>query len=97
MVFFVLQAHENAIKCIAMDPHEEVLITGSADGDIRVIFNLIKLYSRVFFCLWLSWHASGYSCMLVYDMIELRRSLETNERSVIFEYLHTCKCLNITI
>lgn len=30
------QAHENAIKCLAIDPHEEHFVTGSADGDIRV-------------------------------------------------------------
>lgn len=32
------QAHENAIKCIAIDPHEEHFVTGSADGDIKVSF-----------------------------------------------------------
>uniref|UniRef100_A0A336LP03 CSON007414 protein n=1 Tax=Culicoides sonorensis TaxID=179676 RepID=A0A336LP03_CULSO len=30
------QAHDNAIKCIALDPHEELFVTGSADGDIKV-------------------------------------------------------------
>ncbi|XP_049518236.1 dmX-like protein 2 isoform X5 [Dermacentor silvarum] len=30
------QAHETAIKCLAMDPREEYYITGSADGDIKV-------------------------------------------------------------
>lgn len=30
------QAHESAIKCLAIDPHEEHFVTGSADGDIRV-------------------------------------------------------------
>jgi WD40 repeat protein len=30
------QAHDNAIKCLAMDPHEEFFVTGSADGDIKV-------------------------------------------------------------
>lgn len=29
-------AHENAVKCIAIDPHEEYFATGSADGDIKV-------------------------------------------------------------
>lgn len=32
----LLQAHESAIKCLAIDPHEEHFVTGSADGDIRV-------------------------------------------------------------
>jgi len=30
------QAHDCAIKCLAIDPHEEHFVTGSADGDIRV-------------------------------------------------------------
>ncbi|KAG4080274.1 hypothetical protein HA402_010766 [Bradysia odoriphaga] len=30
------QAHESAIKCLAIDPHEEHFVTGSADGDIKV-------------------------------------------------------------
>lgn len=30
------QAHDHAIKCLAMDPHEEFFVTGSADGDIKV-------------------------------------------------------------
>lgn len=34
--FDVSQAHDNAIKCLAMDPHEEFFVTGSADGDIKV-------------------------------------------------------------
>lgn len=32
------QAHENAVKCVAIDPHEEYFATGSADGDIKVNF-----------------------------------------------------------
>lgn len=32
----ILQAHDHAIKCLAMDPHEEFFVTGSADGDIKV-------------------------------------------------------------
>lgn len=35
------QAHESAIKCLAIDPHEEHFVTGSADGDIRVGFILL--------------------------------------------------------
>lgn len=39
-------AHENAVKCIAIDPHEDYFATGSADGDIKVSFNFgIKLHS----------------------------------------------------
>lgn len=30
-------AHESAVKCIAIDPHEDYFATGSADGDIKVI------------------------------------------------------------
>ncbi|XP_055631831.1 dmX-like protein 2 isoform X2 [Toxorhynchites rutilus septentrionalis] len=30
------QAHENPIKCISIDPHEEHFVTGSADGDIKI-------------------------------------------------------------
>lgn len=33
---FFLKAHDHAIKCLAMDPHEEFFVTGSADGDIKV-------------------------------------------------------------
>lgn len=30
------QAHDSAVKCIALDPGEEFFATGSADGDIKV-------------------------------------------------------------
>ncbi|XP_018327674.1 dmX-like protein 2 isoform X2 [Agrilus planipennis] len=30
------QAHENAVKCVAIDPHEEYFATGSADGEIKI-------------------------------------------------------------
>jgi len=30
------QAHESAVKSICIDPHEEILVTGSADGDIKI-------------------------------------------------------------
>ncbi|CAG2109036.1 unnamed protein product [Medioppia subpectinata] len=30
------QAHESAVKCMALDPGEEFFVTGSADGDIKV-------------------------------------------------------------
>ncbi|XP_022913173.2 dmX-like protein 2 isoform X2 [Onthophagus taurus] len=30
------QAHETAVKCLAIDPHEEFFATGSADGDIKI-------------------------------------------------------------
>lgn len=44
------QAHESAVKCVAIDPHEDYFTTGSADGDIKVcdyivyscFFNLFK-------------------------------------------------------
>lgn len=35
-ISFNFQAHESAIKCLAIDPHEEHFVTGSADGDIKV-------------------------------------------------------------
>ena len=31
-----IQAHESAVKCLALDPGEEIFATGSADGDIKV-------------------------------------------------------------
>ena len=30
------QAHESAVKCMALDPMEKFFVTGSADGDIKV-------------------------------------------------------------
>lgn len=39
------KAHDHAIKCLAMDPHEEIFVTGSADGDIKVsVVNLRKTF-----------------------------------------------------
>lgn len=32
----LFQAHESSVKCLAIDPHEEIFVTGSADGDIKV-------------------------------------------------------------
>ena len=43
------QAHESAIKCLAIDPHEEHFVTGSADGDIRVSFTFINILRFQFF------------------------------------------------
>lgn len=37
------QAHESAIKCLAIDPHEEHFVTGSADGDIKVCVLLKRI------------------------------------------------------
>lgn len=42
------QAHESAIKCLAIDPHEEHFVTGSADGDIRVSFVVAVVASFYF-------------------------------------------------
>lgn len=41
-------AHENAVKCIALDPHEDYFATGSADGDIKVsqYLNVVLVNSR---------------------------------------------------
>lgn len=36
------QAHESAVKCMALDPGEEFFVTGSADGDIKVSHSLYK-------------------------------------------------------
>lgn len=30
------QAHDSAIRCMALDPAEECFVTGSADGDVKV-------------------------------------------------------------
>lgn len=30
------QAHDSAVKCLSLDPHEEFFVSGSADGDIKV-------------------------------------------------------------
>ena len=30
------RAHEQAVKCIAIDPNEEFFVTGSISGDIKV-------------------------------------------------------------
>ena len=45
-------AHDSAIKCIAIDPTEEFFATGSADGDVRVSFNIshfIFLFLNIFY------------------------------------------------
>ena len=31
-----IQAHDSAVKCLAIDPGEEIFASGSADGDIKV-------------------------------------------------------------
>lgn len=31
------QAHDSAVKCMALDPGEEYFVSGSADGDIKVL------------------------------------------------------------
>ena len=40
------KAHEHPIKCMAIDPHEEFIVTGAVDGDIKVnklLFILLKI------------------------------------------------------
>lgn len=32
------QAHDVPIRCLAMDPEEEYFVTGSSEGDIKVLF-----------------------------------------------------------
>ena len=38
------QAHDSAVKCIALDPGEEFFATGSADGDIKVTLILAVFF-----------------------------------------------------
>ena len=42
------QAHDSAIKCMALDPVEEFFVTGSADGDIKVNINVIFFLLLIF-------------------------------------------------
>ena len=35
------QAHESAVKCLALDPGEEFFVSGSADGDLKVKITFI--------------------------------------------------------
>lgn len=53
--FVPIKAHDNAIKCLAIDPHEEHFVTGSADGDIRVTYIInhstiydFRFYAKIF-------------------------------------------------
>ena len=40
------RAHEQAVKCIAIDPNEEFFVTGSVSGDIKVSLTwLVKSYA----------------------------------------------------
>lgn len=41
-------AHESAVKCIALDPHEDYFATGSADGDIKVSHRIYTTYTYHF-------------------------------------------------
>lgn len=38
------QAHESAIKCLALDPHEEFFVSGAGDGDIKVTYKIFITY-----------------------------------------------------
>ncbi|XP_055700241.1 dmX-like protein 2 isoform X2 [Phlebotomus papatasi] len=44
-------AHESAIKCLAIDPHEEHFVTGSADGDLKV-----QCFFHLKSCSWEKWN-----------------------------------------
>ena len=41
------RAHEHAVKCLAMDSSETIFVTGSADGDIKVIIAEIANQTRL--------------------------------------------------
>lgn len=45
------KAHDGPIKCIALDPHEELFVTGSADGDIKVKLIIYLLFIKT---IWLN-------------------------------------------
>lgn len=36
-----VQAHESAVKCLALEPGEEFFASGSADGDIKVCIEVV--------------------------------------------------------
>ena len=38
------QAHDSAVRCMALHPMEEYFITGAADGDIKVKQSFLSLY-----------------------------------------------------
>ena len=40
------KAHEHPIKCMAIDPHEEFIVTGAVDGDIKVNKLLFILFKK---------------------------------------------------
>ena len=64
------QAHEGAIKCIAMDPGEEFFATGSSDGDIKVSFrvNLITIFNNLF--LSKVWSLMGPARQLLFSFMQ---------------------------
>lgn len=43
------QAHDSAVKSMALDPLEEYFVTGSADGDVKIwgltVHNLIHAFT----------------------------------------------------
>lgn len=41
------QAHESAVKCLAIDPMEEFFVTGSADGDIKVHIPIFRIFCKL--------------------------------------------------
>ena len=41
------QAHESAIKCMALDQSEEFFVTGAVDGDIKVSAWRLKLIYKM--------------------------------------------------
>lgn len=45
------QAHDSAVKCLALDPGEEFFVSGSADGDLKVS-SRTKLKNNIFEIFW---------------------------------------------
>lgn len=42
------QAHESAVKALALDPSEDYFVTGSAEGNMKVRYGRTELHRRVF-------------------------------------------------
>lgn len=43
-ILYTFQAHDSAVKALALDPSEDYFVTGSAEGNMKVSYRVAELY-----------------------------------------------------
>lgn len=70
-ILFTFQAHESAVKALALDPSEDYFVTGSAEGNMKVRHGGAGFWRRVF----------GWSSVLSYRNSQINAVIKQKQSS----------------